>query len=242
MLIGIVAFALQIYADFAGYSSIARGLARLMGFELMLNFRLPYFALNPSDFWSRWHISLSTWLRDYLYIPLGGNRRGPTRTHVNLMLTMLLGGLWHGAAWNFVLWGAFHGLILILYRLFERNPIEDDPWGRASRLRVFAKMALMLALTLLGWVFFRGRSVEQITYLLTNVGIGIGPDALRLGFQVLFFAAPMLAMEIWQYRRRDLLAPTRLPAALRIPLYGLLFVWVVIFGVRESMEFIYFQF
>src|SRR6185295_2592996 len=109
LLIGVYLFALQIYADFAGYSSIARGVAKLLGFELMRNFEQPYFATNITDFWRRWHISLSTWLRDYLYIPLGGNRRGPARTYVNLMLTMLLGGLWHGAAWNFVLWGLWHG-------------------------------------------------------------------------------------------------------------------------------------
>src|SRR3972149_1993846 len=113
IVIGGLAFAVQIYGDFSGYSDIARGIARLMGFELMVNFRLPYFALNPTDFWQRWHISLSTWLRDYLYIPLGGNRKSNLITCRNLFLTMLLGGLWHGASWNFVIWGAYHGLIPI---------------------------------------------------------------------------------------------------------------------------------
>jgi D-alanyl-lipoteichoic acid acyltransferase DltB (MBOAT superfamily) len=116
LLVVIYAFAIQIYCDFAGYTDIARGTARLLGFEIMLNFNLPYVARNPSDFWHRWHISLSTWLRDYLYIPLGGNRHGTFQTYRNLMLTMLLGGLWHGAAWTFVLWGAFHGFILVVYR------------------------------------------------------------------------------------------------------------------------------
>ena len=106
VILGALAFAFQIYCDFSGYSDIARGLAKLMGFDLILNFKLPYFALSPSDFWRRWHISLSTWLRDYLYIPLGGNRGTKLQTFRNLMVTMLLGGLWHGAAWNFVLWGA----------------------------------------------------------------------------------------------------------------------------------------
>jgi len=118
MLFGVYAFAFQIYGDFSGYSDIARGTARLMGFDVMLNFNLPYFALSPSDFWTRWHISLSTWLRDYLYIPLGGNRYGTYKTYRNLSLTMLLGGLWHGAAWTFVLWGAYHGLLLVAYRIF----------------------------------------------------------------------------------------------------------------------------
>ena len=114
-LLALYAFAFQILCDFSGYSDIARGLARWMGVELMLNFNNPYAALNPKDFWSRWHISLSSWLRDYLYIPLGGNRKGRRRTYINLALTMLLGGLWHGAAWTFVTWGAFHGLLLVIY-------------------------------------------------------------------------------------------------------------------------------
>ena len=112
VLVGVYAFAFQIYGDFAGYTDIARGVAKWLGFDLMLNFRMPYFATSPSDFWQRWHISLSSWLRDYLYIPLGGNRQGTLLTYRNLMLTMVLGGLWHGAAWTFVAWGFFHGLIL----------------------------------------------------------------------------------------------------------------------------------
>ncbi len=116
LLITVYAFALQIYCDFSGYTDMARGTARLLGFDIMLNFNLPYAARDPSDFWKRWHISLSSWLRDYLYIPLGGNRHGSFNTYRNLMLTMLLGGLWHGAAWTFVLWGAYHGFLLVIYR------------------------------------------------------------------------------------------------------------------------------
>lgn len=118
LLVGVYAFALQIYGDFSGYTDMARGLGRLLGFDLMLNFRLPYFAISPSDFWKRWHISLSSWLRDYLYIPLGGNRGGTGMMYRNLMVTMILGGLWHGAAWNFVLWGVYHGGIQVIYRAF----------------------------------------------------------------------------------------------------------------------------
>jgi len=156
ILLGVIAFSVQIYGDFSGYSDIARGVARLMGFELMVNFRLPYFAVNPSDFWLRWHISLSSWLRDYLYISLGGNRTGRLLTYRNLLVTMLLGGLWHGAAWNFIVWGAYHGVILALYRAFERRPAHENPWGGEHRYAVvLAKMGLMFALTLLGWLFFR---------------------------------------------------------------------------------------
>lgn len=128
-LVGIYAFAFQIYGDFAGYSSIARGVGRWLGFDLMINFRMPYLAVSPSDFWRRWHISLSTWLREYLYIPLGGNRGGEAKTYRNLALTMVLGGLWHGAAWTFVVWGAYQGLILIAYRALARIRL---PWGDAA--------------------------------------------------------------------------------------------------------------
>ena len=125
VLVGTYAFAWQIYCDFSGYSAMARGTARLMGFELMVNFNLPYLAVDPADFWRRWHISLSTWLRDYLYIPLGGNRHGRWLTLRNLGLTMLLGGLWHGAAWTFVVWGAYQGALLIGHRLLR------EAWRRA---------------------------------------------------------------------------------------------------------------
>ena len=118
--VAVYAFAFQIYCDFSGYTDIARGVAKLMGFEFMLNFRLPYLAANPKEFWKRWHISLSTWLQDYLYVSLGGNKGGPARTYRNLMTTMVLGGLWHGAAWNFVAWGFYHGSLLIGHRLSFR--------------------------------------------------------------------------------------------------------------------------
>jgi D-alanyl-lipoteichoic acid acyltransferase DltB (MBOAT superfamily) len=131
LLVGLYAFAFQIYGDFSGYSDIARGSAKLLGFDVMLNFNLPYFAISPSDFWRRWHISLSTWLRDYLYIPLGGNRHGDGFTYRNLFLTMLLGGLWHGAAWTFVFWGAYHGLLLISYRLIAPE-LGERPMGRST--------------------------------------------------------------------------------------------------------------
>jgi len=119
VLLALYAFAFQIFCDFAGYSNIARGLGRVMGFEIMVNFRLPYFATNPREFWRRWHISLSSWLRDYLYIPLGGSRKGAIFTCRNILITMLLGGLWHGAAWTFVFWGVYHSFLLVAHRGVE---------------------------------------------------------------------------------------------------------------------------
>jgi D-alanyl-lipoteichoic acid acyltransferase DltB (MBOAT superfamily) len=244
ILLSALAFTFQIYGDFSGYSDIARGVSKLMGFDLMVNFRLPYFALNPSDFWSRWHISLSTWLRDYLYIPLGGNRHGTLNTYRNLFLTMLLGGLWHGAAWNFVIWGGYHGIILILYRIFDRSSDYLDPWsGKYSPIRILSKMALMFALTVAGWMIFRADSASQIAYLFTHLGLQSSEYTAELARDVLFFGLPLLAVQLHQYMTRDLLSITKLNPWIRIPIYSLFLIWIVIFSSRdEPTEFIYFQF
>jgi alginate O-acetyltransferase complex protein AlgI len=157
VLLGVYAFAWQIYGDFSGYSSIARGSAQLLGFHFMVNFRQPYLAESLQDFWRRWHISLSTWLRDYLYIPLGGNRRGKIRTYVNLLATMLLGGLWHGANWTFVVWGAIHGAGLALERLITgRAEIPSANTGIARWARRF----VVFNVVCLAWIFFREPSFD----------------------------------------------------------------------------------
>jgi D-alanyl-lipoteichoic acid acyltransferase DltB (MBOAT superfamily) len=241
--IAILAFTFQIYGDFSGYSDIARGTSKLMGFELMVNFKLPYFALNPSDFWRRWHISLSTWLRDYLYIPLGGNRYGTVRTYCNLFIVMLLGGLWHGAAWNFVIWGAFHGTILILYRMFDRHQkYLDTAEGKHLYPQVMLKMMIMFVLTCIGWVIFRSRSVEQIMYIFMHVGWQISPQTSEFAYQLLFFIVPLLLVQFYQYFSGDLLVLTKLKFWSRVPVYGLLAIGMFLFSVREATEFLYFQF
>lgn len=242
-LIGALAFTFQIYCDFSGYSDIARGLARLMGFDIMLNFRLPYFATSPSDFWRRWHISLSSWLRDYLYISLGGNRGGEARTYRNLALTMLLGGLWHGPAWNFVLWGAFHGIILILYR-------RAETWaaGRTRRpvfplaVRVGAQMAVMFCLTVVGWILFRSRSADQAWQMLTRLGFASSEHTWELLHALLFYTLPLIGAQVIQHFRRDLFWLPRWPAPVVGAVYAILVALTLVLGVRESMEFIYFQF
>jgi len=150
---GVTAYAFQIYFDFSGYSDMAIGLGRMIGFEFMKNFDAPYHADSITDFWRRWHISLSTFLRDYLYIPLGGNRRGPRRTYVNLSIVMLLGGLWHGADWTFVLWGAYHGGLLAFERwLGKKSPYDFLPYP--------ARAALTFVLVLFSWVLFRAESLD----------------------------------------------------------------------------------
>jgi alginate O-acetyltransferase complex protein AlgI len=147
-----LAFSMQIYFDFSGYTDIARGCAQLLGYQFPSNFERPYLSLDIAEFWRRWHISLSTWLRDYLYLPLGGNRKGPGRTYLNLMITMALGGLWHGANWNYMLWGVYHGLLLIVHRLWRNGrpkPAQPSVVGRA------ASTALTFLAVTLGWVTFR---------------------------------------------------------------------------------------
>jgi alginate O-acetyltransferase complex protein AlgI len=199
---GVVLYALQIYSDFAGYSDMARGSARLMGFTLMRNFRHPYFATSFSDFWSRWHISLSSWLRDYLYIPLGGNRKGRLRTHVNLMTTMLLGGLWHGANWTFVVWGALHGLFLIAQHAWDSTwantaapRLARNRWIAASG-RVLAG-AIVFALVNVAWVFFRAPDfTTAFTYLGGIVALTMGAEGVLVPVVVL--AAYTLAIDVPQ--------------------------------------------
>ena len=145
--LGLASFTLQIYFDFAGYSDMAIGLARMLGFRLKENFNSPYIAQSMTEFWRRWHISLTTWIRDYLYIPLGGDRRGDARTYINLWICFLASGLWHGASWNFVIWGAYNGLFLTLDRLFLR-----DALARCGRV---IATAVTLFIVMIGWAIFR---------------------------------------------------------------------------------------
>jgi D-alanyl-lipoteichoic acid acyltransferase DltB (MBOAT superfamily) len=240
--IGVVAFALQIFGDFSGYSNIARGVARVMGFELMVNFRLPYFATSPADFWHRWHISLSTWLRDYLYVPLGGNRGGAWRTYRNLLLTMLLGGLWHGAAWNFVLWGGYHGLGLAAHRAFAARRAG----GRSSRIPgpivQACKILCMFVFTLGGWLLFRAASLDQVVGMVTSLGPGLSSASVDMASQLVLYGFPLLVVQLWQHGSRNLLAPADLPAPVAGAVMAGLAAMLAVLGAREPLEFIYFQF
>ncbi len=168
-LIGVFAFGMQIYFDFAGYTDIARGCARLLGFKFPPNFERPYLARDISEFWRKWHISLSTWLRDYLYIPLGGNRKGVINTHRNYIIVMGLGGLWHGASWNFLMWGLFHGCLLSAHRLWlDLGPATVRGWMQHSLGNAFAWMLTTL-LVFIGWIPFRANDWHQTTRIIADL-------------------------------------------------------------------------
>ncbi|MGD9975013.1 MAG: MBOAT family protein [Desulfatirhabdiaceae bacterium] len=170
--LGIVCYTLQIYFDFSGYSDMAIGLGRMFGFTFLENFNFPYISRSIQEFWRRWHISLSTWFRDYLYIPLGGNRKGNLRTHVNLIIVFFLCGLWHGASWNFVVWGLFHGLFLVL----ERMGLE----GLLNRMGALFRHLYVMSVVMVGWVCFRSDNLENaLGYLSAMSGFSLGNDNMH---------------------------------------------------------------
>jgi alginate O-acetyltransferase complex protein AlgI len=246
--LGTYAFAWQIYGDFSGYSDIARGSAQLLGFHFMVNFRQPYLAASLQDFWRRWHISLSTWLRDYLYIPLGGNRRGALTTDRNLMLTMLLGGLWHGANWTFVIWGGLHGVGLALERRFRHGAVAspaDAEGGRPSWFGVtlWLRRVLIFHLVCLAWVFFRAESLGQAVALLSGVTVlGWRPEYLiALKFLALMIL-PLALIDLVNEARGEEYLFERRAAPRRIVVAGLLLVALTFFSGNELNAFIYFQF
>jgi len=165
VILATIAFAIQIYCDFSGYSDIALGAAVIMGFKIPINFNKPYFATSPSDFWKRWHISLSSWLRDYLYIPLGGNRKSKTRTYLNLMVTMFLGGLWHGASWNFVIWGLMHGAYLAIHKtILDRCPSLQNHKFFSTKIGKVTSILVMQYLVFLAWIPFRVNDIDHAIY------------------------------------------------------------------------------
>jgi D-alanyl-lipoteichoic acid acyltransferase DltB (MBOAT superfamily) len=238
-LIGVYAFAFQIYGDFHGYSLIAQGVARWLGFDVMDNFRQPYFAWSPQEFWRRWHISLSSWLRDYLYIPLGGSRGSAFKTYRNLAATMVLGGLWHGANWTFVVWGSVHGIWLGIHRAIQRR--EPGPGGWVARV---VKVFVTFQIVCVTWLFFRADSVGQAFAFLTAFGKGFAwTPAAQLGAGLLVvFAGPMLLYEAWVDAKDDLFAVTRVAWPARAVFYFALVLALMWFSAPASSEFIYFQF
>ncbi len=257
--LGTYAFAVQIYCDFSGYSDIAIGLGRLLGLDIVENFRAPYAAAGPSEFWRRWHISLSSWLRDYLYIPLGGNRGGWFYVRRNLMLTMLLGGLWHGAAWNFVLWGFWHGALLIVFRArpFTWALEQVAGWPKALRAVVLVLRRLVFFhLVCLGWALFRAESLADCAALFQGLldlsawdwahwtaqveasGEGLylqGIMAVVIGLVLLHNLAPVGTKRVVEVFWKA-------PAALRFVVLAGIFYACVLLAPEQPPPFIYFQF
>jgi alginate O-acetyltransferase complex protein AlgI len=237
---GVVGYAFQIYFDFSGYSDMAVGLALMLGFVLIQNFDSPYKSRSITEFWRRWHISLSTWLRDYLYIPLGGNRKGEGRTYVNLMTVMLFGGLWHGASWNFVIWGGIHGSALA----FERAQGKHSLY---RRLPSVLQVAITFLIVCLSWVFFRAKTLAQATaYLASMFGLvqpTPGADAVAGAIytpyhQAMFVLAGLIvfaAPTTWAFTEE--LSASRTVAALSLLGVSVLLMWT-----QTVNPFLYFQF
>ncbi|WP_343688992.1 MBOAT family O-acyltransferase [Chitinophaga sp.] len=226
ILLAVIFYSFQIYCDFSGYTDIALGLGKIFGIELKVNFNRPYFSKNFSEFWERWHISLSSWLRDYLYIPLGGNRKGTGRTYLNLFITMLLGGLWHGASYNFIIWGALHGTYLIIQRLLK------------FKLPGLLAICITFGLTTLTWIFFRAQTLHDAMYILQRIFM-LHNKQLTSVFTVMklfYLTGILLAMDLLFVNYFDKV--DRKAVIINV----LLLVHILLFSTFAGNSFIYFQF
>ncbi|MBC7835847.1 MAG: MBOAT family protein [Phycisphaerales bacterium] len=235
LLMGTYAFAAQIYCDFSGYSDIAIGSSRLLGIKLPENFRHPYLATSITDFWRRWHISLSTWLRDYLYIPLGGNKKGVARTYVNLLITMILGGLWHGPGWHWIVWGTLHGAVLAIERAIG---VRGRSAGAASRLLTwFITFHIVCA----SWVLFRAQNLGQAVTVFKRIAAWSDGEYYSGWAPVTVLALVLLSGRLGLRERWVQMADAH-PVALRWLSYAAVAVLVITFAGASNPEFIYFQF
>jgi len=233
---GTLAFTVQIFADFSAYTDIARGSARLIGFDLIKNFNAPYLAVNPSDFWRRWHISFSTWIRDYLYIPLGGSRVNTLAKYIFVVTcTMGLSGLWHGASWNFVLWGFFHAAILIVYKRLGKA----GRWRPANKVNHCLSVLIMFLLTVFGWGLFRTHSVTWFFCRMFSSPFGLENESL-LPASVIFAFVTLYSIPLVLFiQRKRLIGESKF----RLSIASCLLVFLIcIFGRDGSSDFIYFQF
>ena len=244
-LIAVYAYSLQLYFDFSGYTDIARGCARLLGFKFPSNFERPYLSADIGEFWRRWHISLSSWLRDYLYIPLGGNRRGEMRTCINLMIVMGLGGLWHGASWNFAVWGIFHGTLLIVHRYWRRFVTAA---GLAQKVDAPMLRPLWVALTFvlvtIGWVPFRAPDFASTWNTLR--ALASVPDMRLVWAHPAIVAIPLAALAFClldRERRWQNWLTQRAGFATAVGATAAALIALEIFGqVEAQIPFVYFQF
>lgn len=249
IILATIAFGVQIYCDFSGYSDIALGAAMIMGFKIPLNFNKPYFATSPSEFWKRWHISLSSWLRDYLYIPLGGNRKSKVRTYLNLMITMFLGGLWHGASWNFVIWGLMHGGYLAAHNtILDKFPFLQNHRFFSSRIGKIISIGIMQYFVFLAWIPFRVKETDDMFYSMKKY-IFLDFNIVQTLEIIKSFEIPVILIIIFilfhymSYKKHNLVDYI---AKLRLTywfLFSTVFVLLtVLFYVGSPQEFIYFDF
>ncbi|NOZ46836.1 MAG: MBOAT family protein [Chlorobi bacterium] len=236
--VSVTAFAFQIYCDFSGYSDIARGLARLMGLNFKLNFNHPYTSLSIREFWTRWHISLSTWFKDYVYIPLGGSRKNKFSGHYNMWITMLISGFWHGAAWTFILWGAVHSFFLSLERIFK----WPNYFKKSSLGRVILLLLIMLQVWV-AWVFFRAQSFSQAIDILKIMFSFNGNVKTSIGLNEIFFILIGIIREIWIYHgfSKESLYPKSWSRTMDVVTMAIL-ITICVFMRGPGNEFIYFQF
>jgi D-alanyl-lipoteichoic acid acyltransferase DltB (MBOAT superfamily) len=236
-------FAFQIYGDFAGYSLIAIGVAKMMSFNLMTNFRRPYFARSITTFWSRWHISLSTWFKDYLYIPLGGNRVNKSRRHFNLFITFFISGIWHGANFTFVIWGALHGL----YSIIEKGlGLKRKNINNKISIKVILNIIITFILVDFAWIFFRANSLSDVWIIISKIFTTFG-SALFIRWEI-FFVATISFSILFFKEIVDEFFPGKFELLnnkniyIRITSMALLFCLIILLGIFDSGQFIYFQF
>lgn len=229
-------FAIQIYMDFSGYSDMARGLAYALGYRIPHNFRAPYFALSFREFWRRWHITLSQWLRDYLYIGLGGNRVSPFRNYLNLFATMVLGGLWHGANYTFIVWGALHGAYLVIERFFNLYPKADARWP--SKL---LRGIIVFHLVLIAWVFFRAPSIQGAIDMITGIVSNEGGGKVKFPLKLEYILLTTILLHIYEYRARPFLRIWKWREFV-LPVAAVVVGFLVMIFTGKSAPFIYFQF
>ena len=254
LIIATILFSFQIYCDFSGYSDIALGSAKVMGFDLMQNFNRPYASKSISEFWTRWHISLSTWFRDYLYIPLGGNRVKVSRLYFNLFLVFIISGLWHGASWTFIIWGALHGMFLVLALITKKNGAKISDFFQRLKLSFFVtvfNVAFVFALVTFAWLFFRARTTQDAFYVVIHLldfhSINLSKDVYLNNGQDFFVTSVFLIffMEVVQYinSNNNNILFNHSSKTVRWLFCGALVIMLCVFGVyHKNSEFIYFQF
>ena len=247
VIIGVLFYTFQIYCDFSGYSDMAIGLARILGFKFPENFRTPYFSKNFSEFWTRWHITLSSWLRDYLYISLGGNRKGVSKTYRNLMLTMLLGGLWHGANWTFMFWGLLHGLYLIFQRWLTPVVVKIGNVIKVpSILGSFGAILLTFSLTAFAWIFFRSPDWQTAFTVIRQMNPFMNEDLFGI-LHIIWVVKGLIALTLlilidFVSLHKDFLKLSTTSPIFRTAVYTFFIIMISLLGTFQGNNFIYFQF